>query len=416
MTPQNSSDQKPQLGQRPTATRALTIAWIIFGTLLLLLVLVSIGGYLFPWDWTGIRKVADFSKRTLWEWLELLIVPFVLAAGGFLFTLYENRRVQEIAEERRQDDTQQSYLDQMGPLLLDQGKPLRESEEGAEVRTLARARTLAVLDALNGARKGWILQFLHDSELIGAGRFHDIRGWESIREAIIHLSSANLTRTSLPQASLVAADLKEVDLSGADLSHSELQIANLQHANLQEADLSRANLQHANLQEADLSGTNLQHANLPAASLERAHLCDADLRNADLQEASLQQADLEDANLQRANLEAANLDLAQLRGGELSKVILRGARMRSTDLRDANLRGATLVVADLTAANLQGAKLHDVNLQGAHLQGANLQDAVGVTYEQLAQEAASLVRATMPNGQTYEERLRDEEGRKEDDL
>src|SRR5918994_5299687 len=126
--------------------------------------LIVICGYLFGWKWTGL------PKQTLWDWLDLLIVPVVLALGGYLFTRFESQRTQQnaekqrdldrkianertetdrhIADQRRQDDTLQAYLDQIGQLLLDKDRPLRESQEGDEGRTLARARTLTVLTRL----------------------------------------------------------------------------------------------------------------------------------------------------------------------------------------------------------------------------------------------------------------------------
>jgi hypothetical protein len=72
----------------------------------------------------------------------------------------------------------------------------------------------------------------------------------------------------------------------------------------------------------------------------------------------------------------------------------------SLDLREANLQGA-----NLERANLQGAELQGANLQGADLQGADLQGA-NVTDEQLA-EPLYLQGATMPDGQKYEDWLKD---------
>jgi purine-cytosine permease-like protein len=37
---------------------------------------------------------------TLWQWLDLLIVPAVLAIGGYLFTRSENRATRVAAEQR----------------------------------------------------------------------------------------------------------------------------------------------------------------------------------------------------------------------------------------------------------------------------------------------------------------------------
>src|SRR6478672_2969248 len=50
-----------------THTR-LELVWV----LALSLVVLVLGGYVLGWAWTG------FRGNTLWDWLELLVVPFVL--------------------------------------------------------------------------------------------------------------------------------------------------------------------------------------------------------------------------------------------------------------------------------------------------------------------------------------------------
>src|SRR3712207_396996 len=142
---------------RSSRWRRLTrtqVTWIGIGVVAVLFVAVVVyGGYYFEWKWTG------YPKRTPWDWVDLLIVPIVLALGGYLFTRSENQRTQQIAERQRevdreiaqqrsQDDILQAYLDQMGQLLLDKDRPLRQSKQGDEVRTLARARTLTTLARL----------------------------------------------------------------------------------------------------------------------------------------------------------------------------------------------------------------------------------------------------------------------------
>jgi uncharacterized membrane protein len=44
-----------------------------WGLLILLLLAVIVLGYIFQWPWTG------FQKKTLWDWMQLLIFPLVLA-------------------------------------------------------------------------------------------------------------------------------------------------------------------------------------------------------------------------------------------------------------------------------------------------------------------------------------------------
>jgi hypothetical protein len=101
--------------------------------------------------------------------------------------------------------------------------------------------------------------------------------------------------------------------------------------------------------------------------------------------------DLHEATLQGADLQGARLWEAKLWGAQLQGANLQGAQLQGANLYRANLQGAYL----LLGADLQGA-----NLGGADLQGAK------VTDEQLAATWA-LQGATMPDGRTYEDWLKD---------
>ena len=93
-----------------------------------------------------------FGDKTVWDWLQLLIVPLVLGVIGFYFTSsqeyahqqeLEARRAKAeraIEEQRLQNAALQTYLAGMRELLLD--KNLRDSEEDSEIRAVARADAL----------------------------------------------------------------------------------------------------------------------------------------------------------------------------------------------------------------------------------------------------------------------------------
>ena len=66
-------------------------------------------------------------------------------------------------------------------------------------------------------------------------------------------------------------------------------------------------------------------------------------------------------------------------------------------------------------ADLSRAVLDNANLSNAVLDNANLGGADGITNEELEQQAVSLEGADMPNGQKYEDWLKDREGRREDE-
>jgi uncharacterized protein YjbI with pentapeptide repeats len=101
---------------------------------------------------------------------------------------------------------------------------------------------------------------------------------------------------------------------------------------------------------------------------------------------------------------------ADLSGADLSSADLSGANLRGAFLDNANLFGA-----NLSRANLSHTELTDATLQIAALRGANLSGAEGITNEELEQQAASLEGATMPNGQKYDDWLKDKKDQGKDE-
>jgi uncharacterized protein YjbI with pentapeptide repeats len=218
--------------------------------------------------------------KTFWNWLELLIVPVVLVVIGFLFTMQQDARQQEIenrraeserelAEQRAQDEALQAYLDQMSTLLLE--KNLRASEEGSEVRTLARARTLTVLERMEAERKREVVQFLAEAELVqSAGNGEPIIALSGADLYRAFLSGIDFSGASLHGANLSGADLQRADLSGADLRDVAL-LCDYRSRDRQCPDLSRADLTGADLSGALLGGAGFENAEgLTEAQLEEA--------------------------------------------------------------------------------------------------------------------------------------------------
>lgn len=276
--------------------------WLILAVLAAILVGGLILWFVLPLayrtEWTGLgasrspikspKALFDYyPSKTLWDWLQLLIVPVVLAGAALWFNATEKRRDQEIAQknrdadqaiadERQQDAALDTYLATMTTLLLDKG--LRESMEGDEVRAVAVAQTLTVLPRLNGTRKGVVLRFLYTSRLI----------------------DTNTSIVALGGADLHLAILSLIDLTGVNLTGVNLTRANLSEANLYTADLQRANLSEANLSEAVLVSADLTTANLGGATLHGAPMWYVTLVGADLARADLTGADLTRADLTNA--------------------------------------------------------------------------------------------------------------------
>lgn len=221
-----------------------------------------------------------FGDKTVWDWLQLLIVPVILTIGGFWFTAaqeerqraLENARAEaeqkledqrakvdrELQDQRAQQAILQSYLDQMGTLLLDRN--LSAADEGSDVRNVARARTLTTLAALDPIRKKRVLRFLDETKLIQPS--------SPDGKPVISLSFAELDGVKLGHVGQIGAfNLKGVILTNADLNGARLLNADLTGADLRETDLSGADLINANLRGANLTDTDLTDADLSGADL-----------------------------------------------------------------------------------------------------------------------------------------------------
>ena len=185
------------------------------------------------WEWTGI------GEKKGWDFLQLIIIPIVIFWGTQYFSEKSNEQQQEIATDRYRQEALTKYFEQMSQLLLD--KNLRK--EGSEARTIARARTLSTLRELDGFRKGLLIKFLAEAELV------------SKEKVVISVVDANLKG-----ADLSGADLKNTDLIDADLSGAHLVDARLINASLINADLSGAYFIRTDLKNTDLKNADLRDA------------------------------------------------------------------------------------------------------------------------------------------------------------
>jgi hypothetical protein len=164
------------------------------------------------------------------------LIAALLALVGVIFTqIVTANSAQDLEEARAREAELQTYFNDMGEMLLDENRPLPDAEPSGPLSSLARAKTLTILERLDGQRKGIVLLFLRESQLILAER------------SVVDLRGANLSDGDLSDE-----DLREADLFRADLRYADLSAANLSAANLREADLFRADLRYANLRDANL--------------------------------------------------------------------------------------------------------------------------------------------------------------------
>jgi uncharacterized protein YjbI with pentapeptide repeats len=189
-------------------------------------------------------------SKTVWDWLQLLIVPAMLAVIAVGYNAAqasreherEDRRIREdraIARAAAQDAAVLAYFAQGRDLILNQN--LVASSPAAE---LARTKTLATVHRLDGTRKAEIVRFLFEANLLA-------RKLQILNLAEADLRRLNLAYAHIPQdvslhdAILRGARFDGTRLIGTDFTHADLQGASFRGALLGGVEFKGANLKGA---------------------------------------------------------------------------------------------------------------------------------------------------------------------------
>lgn len=279
---------------------------------LIILIMVAVGLFFFlrvnhACDWTGLGECTVTTQtnqifrpsKTLWDWLNLLIVPAVLAISSILINSSiqkaERQRIanqtkleRQIAEDQIRENALETYLDKMSILLMERN--LRSSAENDESRAVARARTLTILRRLDGNKRSIVLRFLKESNLINSSDvILDLQGaqFDECSLEMIDLEGCCIEGSSFKKAFLKQCLLSNSNLSDVDFSYADLSQVDFRKSLLFRANLTGANLTHSDLRDTDLRFTDLHNACLKDANLEGADLNQADISHADLSGATI---------------------------------------------------------------------------------------------------------------------------------
>ena len=298
-----------------------------------------IASYVFNWTWTGLPNQPSISgqpdgvPKSLWDWMDLLIVPLVLAGGALMFSrldtandraIANERYVQErtIADERTREDVLQTYFSHMTELLLT-GKLVTDPS----IKSVAHSRTLLALSRTDPSRKIAILQFLYESGLIRAPQpiidlgnadllglnFEDFRSLSGISLRLTRLDNTNLSFTFLEHADLSVTVITKCSFRMCSMEGIDMTAARVAYGKELEEILARGEFT-ADFSECTMQNAKLRQLNVPGANFRRAQLAGSDLQNAKFSDADLTSADLRSCDLTFTIFEGAILKGTDMRG------------------------------------------------------------------------------------------------------
>ena len=165
-------------------------------------------------------KWSGFQKKSFWDWLQLLIIPLMLALGAFYLNSAADFRDYQIAQEQKHQEILTDYFSKMQGLIVETKKiketsgytKLHPKDEAArllpEFRSTAKALTLSVLEQLDGKRKGKVITYLAESQLINK------------IDPLIQLGGANLQKLELKGRQVFSS----INIVGANMTATEFEL------------------------------------------------------------------------------------------------------------------------------------------------------------------------------------------------
>jgi uncharacterized protein YjbI with pentapeptide repeats len=188
--------------------------------------------------------------KTVWDWLQLLIVPAMLAAIALAYNSAQASREHRREDRSAQDATLLAYFTQEGDLMLK--RKLLPGHPKAPAAKVARTITLATVRRLDGRRKAEVVRFLAEAKLLDA------------TSPVVDLKDADLSRLNL-----VGALLTNISFAHADLRGARFDGATLTRLSFAEADLSGASFRGASLGSVEFRQAKLNGAHFDGAKIGR---------------------------------------------------------------------------------------------------------------------------------------------------
>lgn len=227
---------------------------------------------IFPYtsaEWMGFvtydKNTNEQDVKKLWDWLDLLIIPLSIAIIGWIYKENEKLRDSKKEFENKQNETLDSYFRVISDLIIK--SHLLDNKLNSESKIIARTRTIVAIENLNSERKGQVLQFLHESnlinnviELLGANfKSSEVSGIVLRNTTIkgVYFCDSKFIKSYLDNSDLTSCDFTNTDFSDSSMQNTNLSYTKLINCKLVNIDLTTVNFEGVDLTNADLSNSKI---------------------------------------------------------------------------------------------------------------------------------------------------------------
>ena len=302
--------------------------------------------------------------KTLWDWMQLLIIPIALVLGGYFLNRSEKRREvkaaekrakidREIAKQQREEDKSiafeqrmleleiakvrneekvlSKFLDEMSGLILE--KNLISSAEGDLIRQFARIRTISALHQLSENRVNIVFNFLRDTNLIRSI-------YNRVEDEKIDLNGVKFRNVDFSLSYLELVKFNESNFINSKFLETNFVNAYCENAYFDYCDFEKAILNNAKFQRVKITGSNLKKSSLWSIDLTYAQISNSSFENPEFIGAKLNSARFKELNLANAKLHGAKVNKTNFISCDLDKSEFNGAELEGAVFEDCNLTGA----------------------------------------------------------------------------
>ncbi|MEM8862028.1 MAG: pentapeptide repeat-containing protein [Chloroflexota bacterium] len=266
--------------------------------------------------------------KTLWDWLELLIIPIAIASFSWFQNEAENSKRRDQYEEAKRAEIDRKRQEIFENYLTKINK-LSRQEEGKRTQSDlldARIQTITTINQLDAMRNRLILKYLREYELL-------------------QVSDTDSQKISLENADFSFAELDGVNFDTIYLRESIFDNASLNGATFNNCRLMGAKFNDAQLIKAHFNDARLDSAKFIRANLTGAYFVFADLIYTQFESSMLVEANLRDINAQHTNF----------RGANLSNIVIERLSFSSCYFNDAIIRNVNLIQVDFMDSALADA-------------------------------------------------------------
>jgi uncharacterized protein YjbI with pentapeptide repeats len=251
----------------------------IIGTIIIIFSLYIAYNAIYPYDspeWMGFAPHDETkdgsSPKKLWDWLDLLIVPSSIGIVSWIYSMQEKEKETRKEYENKQNETLDSYFKTISDLIIKSN--LLNHNLNKESKLIARTRTIVAIENLNSVRKGQVLQFLYESnlihynilELVGANfRYSEVSG---IVLRNITIKGVFFCNSTFIQSFLDNSNFTACDFSNTDFTDSSMQNTNLSYTKLLNCKLINLDLTHVDFEGADLTNADLTNSKILQTQLD----------------------------------------------------------------------------------------------------------------------------------------------------